>query len=82
MYYLTNFDDVIESGFWVILKITSANLCETVHGIINYSTSICHFESGKCGKEGKKIQKFFIVFEGLSFDEKNKHLIKNTGHKL
>ena len=53
-----------------------------------YSTSICPFESGKCGKEGKHLQKidnfeekksffdeiktFFIVFEGLSFDEKIK----------
>ena len=51
--------------------------------IINYSTSICPFESGKCGKEEEKIQKFeylekeksfldeiktfFTVFEGLSF---------------
>ena len=56
--------------FWIIPKITSANLCL--------------FESGKFGKEGKKLQKFeylenqksfsdekkqtfFIVFEGLSF---------------
>ena len=53
------------------------------------STSICPFESGKCGKEGKELQKteylenkksffdeikktFFIIFEGLSFDEKIK----------
>ena len=26
--------------------------------MINYSSSICPFESGKCGKEEKKIQKF------------------------
>ena len=26
--------------------------------IINYSTSICPFESGKCEKEGQKLQKF------------------------
>ena len=37
---------------------TSANLCKPNHDIINYSTSICPFESGKCGKEGKKLQKF------------------------
>ena len=53
-----------------------------------YSTSICPFESRKCGMEGKKLQSlnisrtkkaflkkqktFFIVFEGLSFDEKIK----------
>ena len=45
----------------------------------NYSTSICPFGSGKCGKEGKKLQKFeylenekSIRFEGLSFREKIK----------
>ena len=59
-----------------------------IYDIINYSTSICRFESEKCGKKGKKLQKFeylknektfldeikniFIVFEGLSFDEKIK----------
>ena len=50
---LTKFDDVIQSGFWVILKIASANLCKPIYGIINYSTSICPFESGKCGNDGK-----------------------------
>ena len=29
-----------------------------IHDIINYSTSICPFESGKCGKEEEKLQKF------------------------
>ena len=29
----------------------------TLHDIINYFTSICPFESGKCGKEEKKIKK-------------------------
>ena len=57
-------------------------------GHLNYSTSICQFESGKCGKEGKnykkieylenersfldEIKNIFIVFEGLSFGEKKK----------
>ena len=57
--------------------------------MINYSTSICLFEPGKCGKEGKKLQKFeyleneksfldeiktfFIVFKGLSFGDKTKN---------
>ena len=59
-----------------------------IHDIINYSTSICPFESGNCKKEGKKLQKFeylenkksfldeiktfFIAFEGLSFGEEIK----------
>ena len=49
MYYMTKFDDIIQSGFSVIPKITSASLCKPIHDIINYSTSICPFESGKCG---------------------------------
>ena len=81
----------------MIPKIASANLCKQIHDIINYSTSACPFESGKFGKEGKKLQKFeypengksfideikifFTVFEGLLFDEKKK-FDKNSAHKL
>ena len=37
---------------------------------VNYSTSICLFESGKCGKEGKKLQKFeYLENEKTFFDE-------------
>ena len=57
IYYLTKFDNVIGSSFWVIAKIASANLCKSIHDIINYSTSICSFISEKCGEEGKKLQK-------------------------
>ena len=65
-------------------KIISANLCKPIHDIINYSSFICPFESRKCEKEGKKLQKFeylknqmslldeIKVFEGLSFGEKIK----------
>ena len=53
MYYPTKFDDVVKSSFWVIPKITSANLCKPIHDIINYSTFICSFESEKCGKDEK-----------------------------
>ena len=35
-----------------------SNLCKPIHDIINYSTAICLFESGKCGKEEEKLQKF------------------------
>ena len=55
MYYLTKFD---------------ANLCKPNYDIINYSTSICPFESGKCGKEGEKLQKFeYLENEKSSLDE-------------
>ena len=63
MYYLTKFDDVMWSGFWVILKITSANSCKPNYDIINYSTPIYPFETGKCGKEGKKLKKNLISRE-------------------
>ena len=42
-------------------KFTCANLCKSVDDIINYSTSICFFESGNCGK-GKN-QKTWISRE-------------------
>ena len=56
IYYLTKFDDIIESGFPVIPKTTS-NLFKPVHDIINYSIFIFPFESRKYGKEGKKLRK-------------------------
>ena len=71
MYYLTKFDDFDDDDvimMWVIPKITSANLCKPIHDI-NYSTSICPFESEKCGKEGKKIQKFEYLENKKSFLE-------------
>ena len=43
-----------------------------MYDIINYSTSICPFESGKCVKEGKKLQKFEYLENKKSFlDEIN-----------
>ena len=42
-------------------------LCKPIHDIINCSTFICPFESGKCGKEGKKLQKFEYLENGKSF---------------
>ena len=46
--------------FCVIPKITSVNLCKSIHDILNYSTSICAFESGKCGK-GKNYKNLNIL---------------------
>ena len=53
--------------FWVVPKITSADLCRSVDDITNYSTSICLFESGNCGKEGKNLQKFEYLENEKSF---------------
>ena len=96
--YLTKFDDIIWNDCWVISKLASANLCKPIHDITNYSTTTCPFLSGKCGQEGKNLQKFEFLENEKSFcDEiknpfhsfrraiiqwKNKNLIKNSGHKL
>ena len=51
---------------------------QPIYDIINYSTSICAFESGRCGKEGKKLQKFeYPENEKSFFDE-----IKNIFHSF
>ena len=67
IYYLTKFNDVIWSGFWVISKITSATLWKSIQDIISHSTFICTFESGKCGKEAEKLQKFEYLENKKSF---------------
>ena len=77
IYYLNKFDDIIQNSFGVIPKITSANLCKPIHDIINYSTSICPFESGKCGKEGKKLQKFEYLENEKSFVDEIKNIFRS-----
>ena len=76
IHYLTKFD-IIYSSFPVFPKITSANLCKTIHDIINYSTSICPFEYGKYGKEEKKLQKFEYVENEKSFLDKIKNIFRS-----
>ena len=78
IYFLTKFDDVMYSRFWVIPKITSENLYKSIHDIINYSTSTCPFESGKCRKERKKTQKFEYLENEKSFLDD----IKNIFHSF
>ena len=77
MYYLTKFDDVIYSSFWVIPKITSANLCKPINDIINYSISIFSLKSGNCGKERKKLQSFEYLEKEKSFFDKIKNNFYN-----
>ena len=50
MHYLIKFDGVIQSGFLVIPKIKSAELCKPVHDI---QIIALWFEPGKCGKDGQ-----------------------------
>ena len=48
-----------------------------MHDIINYSTSICPFESGKSGKKEIKIQKFEYVENGKSFLDEIENIFHN-----
>ena len=57
---------------------TLANLCKSIHYIINYSTSIHSFESGKCGREEEKLQKLDYLKNEKSFLDE----IKNIFHSL
>ena len=59
-------------------KTTPSNLCKPVHDIINYSTSICTFESGKSIKEEEKVQKFEYLKNKKSFLDE----IKNIFHSF
>ena len=45
-----------------------------MHDIINYSTFICPFESGKCGKKEEKIQKFEYLENKNSFLDELKNI--------
>ena len=54
----------------------SANLCKPIHDI-NYSTSICPFVSGKCGKEEKKLQKFEYLEKEKSFLDEIKNIFRS-----
>ena len=66
--------------------------------LFQFHLSFCFWKLWKGREKGEKIQKceylkneksfldeiktFFIIFEELSFGEKNKNLIKSSGHKL
>ena len=53
------------------------DLCKPTDGIINYSTSLCPFESGKSGKEGKNLQKLEYLEKEKRFLEEIKNIFRN-----
>ena len=73
IYYLTKFDDLKQ-----FLSYPKNYVCKFVDDTMNYSTSICPFESGNCGKEGKKLQKFEYLENEKSFSDE----IKNIFHSF
>ena len=48
-----------------------------MHDIINYSTSMCPFESKKSRKEEEKIQKFEYLENGKSFLDEIKSIVRS-----
>ena len=56
---------------------TPANLWKPIHGIINYSASICRFESGKCGKEEEKLKTFEYLKNKKSFLDEIKNIFQS-----
>ena len=48
--------------------------CKLFKRKINYSTSICPLESGKCGMEGEKLQKFEYLENKKSFLDETKNI--------
>ena len=55
-----SYDDYVKR-FFIVSKVTSANLCQPIRDIINYSTFICTFESGEFGKEGKVYKNLNVI---------------------
>ena len=98
IYYLTKFDDILQSSFWVIPKITPGNLYKPIYNIIIYSIpfvllSLKSVERGKNTKiwisqERTELSRwnkkhFSLILKGYHMIWwKNKNLIKNSRHKL
>ena len=70
-YYLTKFDGLMQSGFWVIPNISPWNSCKPFHEIIMYSFFVCPFESGNWKGRGK-ITKIWISRERKELSRWNK----------
>ena len=58
IYHLDDFDDLIQSGFWVIIQITFANLCKPVCDfiIIPVSSDPLNLKNVERKKNFKKIE--------------------------
>ena len=70
-----------ETVFDLVQKNTLASLCKPIYDIINYLTYICPFESAKCGREGKKLQKFDYLKNKKSFLDKIKNILHSSFSK-
>ena len=59
-YYLTKFGDVGKNGFWVILKITAATLCNPIHEV-NILLPFVLLNLEGVEKKQKKLQKYECI---------------------
>ena len=64
---MTKFDDVSKALFELFKKLHPQIYASQLMTSLNYSTSICPFESGNCGEKGKKLQKIEYLKNGKSF---------------
>ena len=62
----------------IIIILLTIMINDIIYDIINYCTSICPFESGKCGKEGNKLQKIEYLEKEKNFLDE----IKNIFHSF
>ena len=76
IYHVRNFDDLMQSGFQVIPKITFLNLCKPVKDviIIPVLSVLLNLETGN---EGKKLQKFEYLENIKSFLDEIKNIFRN-----
>ena len=59
--HLDNFDDLIQSGFWVVPKTTFANFYKLIHDFIIISVSSDPLNMGTVEKKEKKLQKHEVL---------------------
>ena len=64
----------VHKNFFISYILSDQVWYKPIDDIINYSTSICPFESGKCGKEEEKLQKFEYLEKEKSFLDKIKNI--------
>ena len=51
---------------------------QAIHDIISFSTFTCPFESGKCGKKRKELQKLKYLENEKSFSDEIKTLFHSS----
>ena len=77
IYHLANFAAQIQSGFWVIPKITFANLCKAYHDVIIIPASAVLSNLKNPGQGEGKLQKTEYLENEKSFLDEIKSIFHN-----